>query len=60
MIPSSGQKWRPIEGKVEFLIDHITDNTVFVSANEGRVHESIPYLRFCEYFEPCPDEAVAP
>lgn len=60
MVPAPGQKWKPIEGTIEMIVESVHDGLVFFSANEGRVHESVTYHRWCEYFEPCQSEAAAP
>lgn len=60
MVPAKGQKWKPIEGSVELLIEDVNDGVIFFSANQGRVHNSVPYHRWCEYFEPIADQAAAP
>ena len=59
MVPAAGQKWKPIEGTVELTVEDVHDGLVFFSANEGKVHNSVSYHRWCEYFEPIPSAAPA-
>ena len=59
MIPEVGKKYKPMEGTVVGTVSMIQDNMIVWSANDGRVVHSIPWLRFCEYFELVPEEATA-
>lgn len=62
VIPVVGCRYKPIEGRVTGVIQMIDfkDNIVTISVNEGRIVHTIPWTRFCEYWEAVPEEAVAP
>lgn len=62
MTPEVGKSYKPIEGQTVGKVAMIDKehNLVTWSANEGRIVHSIPWLRFCEYFEAAPEEVAAP
>lgn len=61
MIPVIGGRYRAIgQSLIVKVVQTFEDKSVEISAVEGDMVNRVPYQRFVEYWEPEPDEAVAP